>query len=34
MECESGNYCLKACQIKQYLENKKYYAVISELDGR
>ena len=33
-ECQSGNYCLKACQIKQYLEHKKYCAVISELDHR
>ena len=29
-----GNYCLKACQTKQYLEHKKYCAVISELDIR
>ena len=34
MECQSGNYCSKACQIKQYLEHKKYCGVISELDSR
>ena len=34
MEYQSGNYCLKACQIKQYPEHKKYCAVISELDSR
>ena len=34
MEYQSGNYCSKACQIKQYPEHKKYCAVISELDSR
>ena len=29
-----GNYCSKSCQTKQYLEHKKYCAVISELDIR
>ena len=33
-KCQSGNYCWKACQIKQYLEHKKYRAVVSELDSR
>ena len=33
-KCQSGNYCSKACQIKQYLEHKKYRAVVSELDSR
>ena len=32
-ECQSGNYCSKACHIKQYPEHK-YCAVISELDSR
>ena len=31
---QSGNYCSKACQTKQYPEHKKYCAVISELDSR
>ena len=33
-ECQLGNYCSKACQIKQNLEHKKYCAVISKVDSR
>ena len=33
-KCQSGKYCSKACQAKQYLEHHKYCAVISELDSR
>ena len=33
-KCQSGKYCLKACQSKQYPEHKKHCAVISVLDSR